>query len=162
MRTYKVMFALFLFVLSILFNACRPPELEQAVIEYNAGRFDNAFEETKKATEKYPDNEEAWYYLGEIQGRKGLIQEMITSFDKSLALKNTFASNIDIAKQNYYGKFYNDGVSSYNSMIKIEDKRSPEAKKAVEEIVKNFSNALLIRKGLYGNKVDCCLLSGDR
>ena len=145
MRRYTAIFALLLFTLSVLLNACRPPELEQAVIDYNAGRFDNAYEEAKEASEKYPDNEEAWYYLGEIEGRKGNIKAMIDAFDKSMSLKNTFQQQIELSKKNYYGKAYNDGVSAYNSMIKIEDKESPEAKKAMETVIKNFKDVLLIK-----------------
>ena len=66
MRSHIIIFALLLFSLTLLMNACRPPELEQAVIDYNGGRFDSAYEQAKMATEKYPDNEEAWYYLGEL------------------------------------------------------------------------------------------------
>jgi tetratricopeptide (TPR) repeat protein len=153
MRTNKTIFVLFLFFLFLLLNACRPPELEQAVIEYNAGRFDNAFDQAKKATEKYPENEEAWYYRGEVEGRKGLIEDMINSFNKSLAIKNTFTKDIELAKRNYFGKFYNDGVSGYNSMIKIEDKTSPEAHKAVEQVVTNFKNALLIQKDYMATRL---------
>ena len=73
MRFYTAIFIILLFTISILVNACRPPELEQAVIDYNGGRYDNAYTEVLAATEKYPDNQEAWYYLGEIQGKKGQI-----------------------------------------------------------------------------------------
>ena len=62
MRLYKTIFTILLFTISLLVNACRPPELEQAVIDYNGGRYDNAYTEVLAATEKYPDNEEAWYY----------------------------------------------------------------------------------------------------
>ena len=108
MRRYTAVFALLLFTVSLILNACRPPELEQAVIDYNAGRYDNAYDEVIKATEKYPDNEEAWYYLGEVEGRKGNIKEMVIAYDKSLALKNTFQQQIEMSKRNYYGKAYND------------------------------------------------------
>ena len=153
MRKYTAVFALLLFTLSLVVNACRPPELEQAVIDYNAGRYDNAYEEVITATEKYPDNEEAWYYLGEIEGRKGNIKEMVEAYDKSLALKNTYQQQIEQSKKNYYGKAYNDGVSAYNSMIKIEDKESPEAKKAMELVVKNFQNVLLIQNDYMANRL---------
>ena len=58
MRFYKVIFTVLLFTISLLVNACRPPELEQGVIDYNGGRYDNAYTEVLAATEKYPDNED--------------------------------------------------------------------------------------------------------
>ena len=145
MRTYTLFIVLLLFSLSLLINACRPPELEQVVIEYKGGRFDNAYKEALVATELYPGNEEAWYYLGELQGRKGQLIEMMESFDKSMALKNTFQSEIDIAKRSYYGKYYNNGVSAYNAILKIEDKNSPEAKEKLDLVVKNFNSVLAVQ-----------------
>jgi tetratricopeptide (TPR) repeat protein len=152
MRSYIVLFT-FLISFILLINGCRPPELEQAVIDYNAGRYDNALEEVVMATEKYPENEEAWYYLGEIQGRKGMIKEMVVSFNKSLEIKNTFQAQIDLAKSNYYSKFYNDGVSSYNSMIKISDKQSPEGIKTIDRVMHNFTNALYIKNDYMANRL---------
>jgi hypothetical protein len=42
MRLYTAILTLLLFIISLMVNACRPPELEQAVIDYNGGRYDNA------------------------------------------------------------------------------------------------------------------------
>ncbi len=152
MRLYIVFFA-FLFSFILLLNGCRPPELEQAVIDYNAGRYDNAYTEVITATEKYPENEEAWYYLGEIQGRKSMMKEMVASFNKSLAIKNTFQVQIEQTKKSYYNKFYNDGVSTYNAMIKIEDKQSPEAVKKLDDVIENFKNILYIENDYMANRL---------
>jgi superkiller protein 3 len=153
MRFYTGVLTILLFTISLLVNACRPPELEQAVIDYNGGRYDNAYTGALSATEKYPDNEEAWYYLGELQGRKGQIKEMMASFDKSLSLKNTHQAEIDFAKRNYYSKYYNNGVSSYNAMIKIEDKKSEEATKRLEQVIGDFTNVNLIENDYMANRM---------
>jgi len=153
MRPSTVIFTLLIFTISILVNACRPPELEQAVIDYNGGRYDNAYTEVLTATEKYPDNEEAWYYLGEIQGKRGQIKEMMESFNKSLAIKNTHQNEIGLSKRNYFSKYYNDGVSAYNAMLKVEDKKSEEAKKRINQVISDFSNVLYIEKDYMANKL---------
>lgn len=153
MRVTTIVFILLLFTITLLVNACRPPELEQAVIDYNGGRYDNAYTEVLAATEKYPDNEEAWFYLGEIQGKKGEIKEMVASFDKSLAIKNTFKNEIDLSTRNYYGKYYNDGVSAYNAMIQIEDKNSEEAKKRLNQVIGDFQNVLYIENDYMANRL---------
>ena len=106
-------------ILSMLFSGCRPPELEGAIVHFKAGRDDQAYELAHEATTKYPDNPEAWYYLGQIQGKMGNVDEMVISFDKSVALANTYQKEIEQAKQSYFSKFYNDGVNAYNSFIKI-------------------------------------------
>jgi tetratricopeptide (TPR) repeat protein len=153
MKLYNILLILIIFSLSFVINACRPPELEQAVIDYNGGRFDNAYEEVLIATEKYPDNEEAWYYLGELQGRKGQLKEMMESFDKSLALKDTYANEIALAKKNYFSKFYNDAVSAYNAMIKIEDKESPAAIEKIDLIIDNFGKVLTVQNDYMANRL---------
>jgi len=145
MKFRTAIFTIFLLTIALMVTACRPPELEQAVIDYNGGRYDNAYTEVKAATEKYPDNEEAWYYLGEIQGKKGEIKDMMISFDKSLAIKNTFQREIELSKSNYFGKFYNDGVSAYNAMIQIEDKKDEQAVKRLNQVIEDFTNVNYIR-----------------
>ena len=153
MRLSTTIFTLLIFTISILVNACRPPELEQAVIDYNGGRYDNAYTEVLAATEKYPDNEEAWYYLGEIQGKKAQIKEMMESFNKSLAIKNTHQNEITLAKRNYFSKYYNDGVSSYNAMVKIEDKKSEDAIKRLNDVISDFSNVIYIENDYMANRL---------
>ena len=153
MKFTTAIFTLLFFTIALMVTSCRPPELEQAVIDYNGGRYDNAYEEVLSATEKYPDNEEAWYYLGEIQGKKGQIKEMVESFNKSLELKNTFQAEIDLAKRAYFGKFYNDGVSAYNSMIQIEDKKSEAAVKKLNQVISDFQNVLFIENDYMANRL---------
>jgi tetratricopeptide (TPR) repeat protein len=153
MRFITSLFTLFLLIIVISVSACRPPELEQAVIDYNGGRYDNAYAEVLSATEKYPDNEEAWYYLGEIQGKKGNIKEMMESFNNSLTLKNTFQAEIQLAKSNYFAKYYNDGVSSYNAILQIEDKKSEEALKRLDQIITDFTNVNYINNDYMANRL---------
>lgn len=153
MRLTTAIFALFLFAIVLIVASCRPPELEQAVIDYNGGRYDNAYTEVVSATEKYPDNEEAWYYLGEIQGKKGQIKEMMESFDKSLSLKSTFQAEIELSKSNYFGKYYNDGVSAYNAVIQIEDKKSEQGIKRLEQVIDDFTNVNYIKNDYMANRL---------
>jgi len=153
MRLYKTIFTILLFTISLLVNACRPPELEQAVIDYNGGRYDNAYTEVLAATEKYPNNEEAWYYLGEIQGKKGQIKEMMESFKKSLAIKNTFKDAINISQSSYFSRFYNDGVSGYNAILKIDDKTSEKAQKQFDRVIKAFTNVIYIENDYMANRL---------
>jgi superkiller protein 3 len=153
MRITTVFFAVLLLSIALLVTSCRPPELEQAVIDYNGGRYDNAYSQVLSATEKYPDNEEAWYYLGEIQGKKGQIKEMMESFNKSLSLKNTYQAEIDMAKSNYYGKYYNDGVSAYNAVLQIEDKQSEKAKKRLDQVISDFTNVNYIKNDYMANRL---------
>lgn len=139
--------------LIILLAACRDPSLEQAIIDYKGSRWDQAYASIKKAVEKVPQDPEAWYYYGEIAGQKGDIKEMVEGFDKSLALKNTFEVQIQNANNRYFAKFYNNGVQSYNSFLKLEDKESESGTKVLNKMIKEFQNALLIRDDFQANRL---------
>ena len=153
MRFYTAIITILLFTISLLVNACRPPELEQAIIDYNGGRYDNAYTLVLEATEKHPDNEEAWYYLGLIQGEKGQIKEMVESYGKSLAINNTHQNDIYISQSNHFSKFFNDGISAYNALIKVEDKKSEEATKRLNQLITAFTNAIYIENDYMANRL---------
>ena len=103
---YLVLISIML-IFAISLTSCRPPELEGAIVHYNSGRNDQAYDLALSASEKYPDNAEVWYYLGEIQGKKNMVKEMMESFTKSLAISNSQSSKIAAAKTTYFGKHFN-------------------------------------------------------
>ena len=142
----KFLFALSASIaLSLLLTACRPPELEGAFVHYNASRYDQAYELAVQATQKYPANPEAWFLLGELEGRKGNVDAMLTDFDKSMQLSKEFKTKIENEKLSLYSKYYNDGVAAYNNFIKVEDKKSEAGQKYADAIVTNFGNATKIK-----------------
>jgi hypothetical protein len=52
-----------------------------------------------------------------------------------------FQNEINIAQRTNFSKFFNDGVSAYNALIKIEDKKSVQAKKQLDKVISDFTNA---------------------
>ncbi len=143
----KMLFSLLsILVLSVLLTSCRPPELEGAFVEYKQGRIDNALKLAKEATEKYPNNSEAWFLYGEIQGQKENYKEMVDAFDKSLAIDKTFETKIKQAKDYYFQSEFNKGVNNYNAYIKQEDRNSDKAKELLKKSLKNFQNANAIEE----------------
>ena len=153
MKRNALIMALLLLAVSFLFNSCRPPELEGAIVHLNAGRDDQAYELAQEAVAKYPDNPEAWYLLGRIQGKKGMIKEMVESFDKSLAINQTHAKDIDLERSSYFGKYYNAAVADYNAYIKIEDRESDKAKERLQSVIDNFEKALLIQNDYMAHRL---------
>ncbi|NOX90833.1 MAG: tetratricopeptide repeat protein [Calditrichaeota bacterium] len=139
-----VLFIIPILVLSFL-TSCRPPELEGAFVDYNAGRFDNALKLAQEATQKYPDNAEAWFLLGEIYGKKERYLEMKRAFDKSLKLSNVFADKIKAAKIYYYQNLFNRGVNNYNTFTKMEDRTTDEAKKQLKKAIEYFKLANIVQ-----------------
>lgn len=141
----KILFSVFslLLILSLL-SSCRPPELEGAYVDFNAGRFDNALENAEKATRLYPNNPEAWYMLGRLYGKKDNYKGMMEAFEKSLAIGNQFERQIKNEKMQYFQNAFNNGVTSFNKFTKVEDSESEQAQKLLNSALENFKNAKLI------------------
>ncbi len=142
----RFLFLTLITVLTIgLLTSCRPPELEGAFVDFNAGRIDSALELAIKAAEKYPDNSEAWFLLGKIYAKKDNVGKMVDAFDKSLAINKTHEAEITNIKNLTFQNSFNRGVNAYNKYIKIEDKTSDEAKKSIDAAINNFKLASLIK-----------------
>ena len=78
----------------------RPPELEMTIIDYHGGRYNSAFIKAQEVVEKYPDNAEGWYYLGQLYALKGNAHEMEKCFTRSLSLdpSTQIKNRIEFAK----------------------------------------------------------------
>jgi len=145
MKRYSFLLAILVIAVSFLFSSCRPPELEGAIVHLNAGRDDQAFELAQDAVKKYPDNSEAWFYLGKIQGKKGFIKEMHESYTKASAIDAKFANEIEYDRSSYFSKYYNDAVAAYNKFVKLEDRKSEDAVKLLNSVIENFNKALILK-----------------
>ncbi len=128
-----------------LLSSCRPPELEGAFVDFNAGRFDNALKLAEEATQKYPDNAEAWFLLGKIYAKKERFKEMRHAFDKSLSLSKQFEPQIKNLTMYHFQNLFNRGVSNYNAFVKMEDRQSEKAKKLLENAVNSFRMANIVK-----------------
>jgi len=133
-----------LVVMSML-SSCRPPELEGAYVDFNAGRFDSALENAEKAVKLYPSNPEAWYMLGRLYGKKDRFGEMNESFDKSLGAGTQFETKIKEEKNYYFQTVFNKGVGSFNNYVKQEDSKSEKAQKILASALEDFLSAKTIR-----------------
>jgi len=149
MKKFLFVLVTSLLVLSMLVS-CRPPELEGAFVDYNAGRYDNALKLAKEATEKYPANAEAWYLLGQIQGKKSNFAEMVDAFDKSIQVGPAHKTAIENEKMYYFQTKFNDAVAKYNAFTKVEDQSSEKAIKVLKNAITDFKNAITIQKKDYG------------
>ena len=143
----KILFSLLsILVLGTLLTSCRPPELEGAFVEYKQGRIDNALSLAKEATEKYPNNSEAWFLFGEISAEKGNYKDMVEAFNKSLAIDNKFETKINQAREYYFQTEFNKGVNNYNTYTKQEDRNSEKAKELLNKALQGFQNANMIKE----------------
>ncbi|MEJ2634271.1 MAG: tetratricopeptide repeat protein [Calditrichia bacterium] len=124
----------------IVITGCRPPELEGVVVNMQHGLYDKAFDLAKEAVQKYPNNPEAWYLLGELYGRKDQFVEMNDAFDKSLAISPQYKPDIERLRFNYFAENYNDALKNYYN--KARDTQDPELqKKLFQKAAEKFLKA---------------------
>ncbi|MBN2425648.1 MAG: tetratricopeptide repeat protein [Calditrichaceae bacterium] len=142
----KFLFTFFVLLLTlIVITGCRPPEIESAAVELNAQRYDTALQYALEATQKYPDNAEAWYYLGSSYGKKDQYTDMVKAFEKSLSINSNFAKQIEQERMIYFQKSYNAGVGKYNLFVNEQDRSSAKAKELLKEAIDKFESANLLK-----------------
>jgi tetratricopeptide (TPR) repeat protein len=117
-KLYVIAGAVILLTL-VLLTSCRPPEVEGVVINMQQGLYDKAYELAKEAVQKYPNDPEAWYLLGELHGRNQKFEEMNQAFDKSLALSPKFQPDIEQQRMKYFAENYNDALKNYYNPARV-------------------------------------------
>jgi tetratricopeptide (TPR) repeat protein len=125
---------------AVVWNGCRPPELEGVVINMNQGLYDKAYELAQEAVEKYPDNPEAWYRLGELHGHFGKFVEMNEAFEKSLSLSPKFKSEIEQLQLKYFADNYNNALRNYYNKAR-DSQDSAKRKELFAQAAELFLNA---------------------
>ncbi len=126
----------------ILFSACRPRELETTVLNIQRQLYDDAFTSAQAAIQAYPENAEAWFYWGFLNGEhKKDYTEMNKAFNKALALnpeqKVSYQGASVPAKQiieqirtNLFADNFNGAVKTISSAQSMDD--SDAKKKSFE------------------------------
>ncbi len=133
-RFVTVIFMALMFVVS----SCSPPEVEGAKVHLKNKRFDDALAQLEKAVNLYPDNAEAWYLYGEVNGQLKNYDKMIEAFKKVEELGNQFADKIKNDRQRFFAQSYNDGVKDYQNYPKIRETDPEKARKVMESAINNF------------------------
>jgi tetratricopeptide (TPR) repeat protein len=104
-----------LFVVSVaLFSVAHSQHLTSARLYLKLRQFEQAEASALKAVAKDPDDEEAWYVLGQIRFELKKYPEMIEAFDKSLAVKPEYKDDIARYRLKVWADSYNAGVKYYN------------------------------------------------
>lgn len=131
-RNLSVIFGAILMAVFLMI-ACRPPELEGLVVRMNQGMYDDETDKlAEEAIQKYPENAEAWYYYGYLQGRKGNFTEMNEAFDKSVALNPqqtvkveggsiTVKDAVERNRMSYFAENFNAAKSAYDKARDADD-----------------------------------------
>lgn len=147
MNKYLWISLMVIFGVFILLVACRPPDVEGLVVRINQQLFDDeTYQLAEKAIQTNPENAEAWYYYGWLQGRKENFEKMNEAFDKALALNPQQSVKTDGAsmsvkdavervKMSYFAENFNSGKTQYDKAREAADleQRKGYYNKAVEK-----------------------------
>lgn len=115
MKKYLLM-AIAVLSLLVILNGCTAiPEITSAKVYINQQNYDKALEQAKLATEKVPDNAEAWFVLGDSYGYKKMYSEMNDAFKKSLTISPQFKEQIDVRLEKCYRDIFTDGINEINN-----------------------------------------------
>lgn len=140
MKKWFVVLAIIGLLFILLMTGCRPPELEGVVINMNQGLYDKAYDLSKEAVQKYPNNAEAWYLLGELHGRFEKFYEMNQAFEKSLSIGPTFKAQIELLQNKYFAENYNSALKNYYAPAREE--QDPEKRKELfSQAAQKFLNS---------------------
>jgi len=120
---------------------CSSTEITSAKLYIQQKNLDKALESLKKEIKKNPKSDEGYYLLGYVLGEKGDVKGMLENFDKSAAISNKFAKNIDESKKYHWADGFNKGVQFFNRSAKYAGTDS--SKTFMDKAISQFKNAIM-------------------
>lgn len=163
MKQSKLYIAVLL-MLSMLFVGyqCGSTEITSAKLYIQQKNYDKAIDVLQKEITKNPKSDEGYYLLGYVQGEQGNFNEMVDSYDKSLAVSKNFEKNINDSRKYFWAQAFNRGVSLYQRGVKSAD---PDSQKVFyDKSIADFKSALNIEPDsgdTYKNLAFVYLSKGD-
>jgi len=132
------------FIIGMVFTGfqCSSTELTSAKLYIDPGNFDKALEMLQKDIEKNPKSDEGHFLMGHVHGELGDHEKMVSSFEKSLAISDKFATKIGEQKGFHWANNFNKGVSNFQRGNKVADPDS--ATIFYDRSIKFFKDAALI------------------
>ncbi len=111
--TLVVVVALACGLMSVGFQ-CSSAELTSAKLYIQRGDYKSAEKSLTTETQKNPENEEAWFLLGEVRGQLNDFVGMNIAFNKALAISKDHEKDIASVRLMNWGKAVNSGVEHFN------------------------------------------------
>lgn len=157
----------FLIIIGMAFSftafQCSSTELTSAKLYIQQKNYDKAIESLEKDVAKNPKSDEGYYLLGYVNGEQGDLNAMIESYNKSLAVSNKFAKEIDDYKKYQWQDNFNKGVGLFNRGTKVSGNED-SSKVFFNKSIEKFENCILVEPdsvGAYQNLV-YSLINADR
>ncbi|MGE5430358.1 MAG: tetratricopeptide repeat protein [Syntrophomonadaceae bacterium] len=129
-----------LLVLSLSAFQCSSTEMTSAKLYIQQKNYPKAMEALQKELQKNPKNDEAHYFLGYLYSEQGDYTKMMDAFNKSLAISNKFAKNIDDTRKFDWMNSFNKGVAFFNKATKAQAQDS--VKMYYDKAVKAFNDGI--------------------
>jgi tetratricopeptide (TPR) repeat protein len=121
---------------------CSSTELTSAKLYIDQKNFDKALEMLRKDVEKNPKSDEGYFLMGHVYGELGELGNMVSAFDKSLAISDKFATKIGDQKAFHWANNFNKGVGNFQRGNKTTDPDS--ATIFYDRAIKFFKDAALV------------------
>ena len=122
---------------------CSSTELTSAKLYIQQKNLPKALEALQKEVEKNPKSDEGYYLMGYVYGEKEQIPEMISAFDKSLAVSKKFEKQITDQRKFHWANFFNKGVGLYNKGANAQNQDT--AKIFYEKSISTFNYAIMLQ-----------------
>ena len=114
-RVSPILVALFATIyFSLTGFQCGSAESTSAKLYMQQHQYDKAEDALEKQVAKYPDDEEAWFMLGQVRIELKKYLEANKAYDKALSISDVHKKEITNNKMFYWGHFLNAGVEAYN------------------------------------------------
>ena len=136
-------------VLGLSAFSCSSTELTSAKLYIQQKNYDKAKDALEKEITKNPKSDEGYYLLGYINGEQSNLENMISNFDKSLAISNKFEKNITDSKKYYWQDNFNKGVGLFNRGTKVTDEDS--SKMFFNKSIEKFENCNIVEPDSVGS-----------
>ncbi len=140
-KLFKIVFILLAGIILAGFQ-CSSTELTSAKLYIQQKNWDKALTALEREVQKNPKSDEGYYYLGVVYGEKEQYDKMMEAFNNSIAISNTYKSQIEDSKKYYWANLFNRGVGYYQRGSATTNKDS--SKILLDKSANNFESATLI------------------
>jgi|GEM_PF-286089 len=121
---------------------CASTEITSAKLYIQQKNLPKALDALQKEVTKNPKSDEGYYLMGVIQGEQDKYEDMVSSFDKSIAISKKFEKQITDTKRSYWANNFNKGVMSFSAASKTQNADS--SKMFFEKSIAAFKTATML------------------
>jgi tetratricopeptide (TPR) repeat protein len=143
MQSSKILVITILFF-GLIFTGfqCSSTELTSAKLYIQQKNYDKALEVLKKDVEKNPQSDEGYFLMGGIYGEKGQYEQLVDSYNKSLAISKKFEKEITNQKVHYWYTLTQSGASYFKRVSS--NKNQDSVKINLDKAANSFENAIMV------------------